>query len=775
MKDKMTKALSDKSRINQLQILDTPEEVAEKLYQYLFDLGKGIEYFSLQYQSPEDESSEDDDSRSNFYKERHKFIKRQIQERLSAHGQKPNKFDIQYFLSYADKQKYVFFLSPNKNHSGWKQLFNNNRERILNLVFKFYIISQDLCIDTLNGFEELLLLHSKNLTKSKDALLVWGQSLLIKYNYHNVLTLNLSRKSQRFLPKDKYNTIDSEDLEELLVYQKKKYYFERKRDARRQNSIYFMQFPQDSKDYDKFKKTQLYHYQNLMTKLEGFLTDCGIVFKPLHFQTDYYLENSFIKNVESVESLEIINNTGVDLTEYNQQFLKIFLKQHGVSLLTFYNFGKTISTYTEVEVEGEDEPCWRITEVVPWSNIQLDKGKNYLVFNKLLEEEAGSMAYQRNDGLWYPSAKINNRDNVDFYSQLKRRFNYLETGEFFSTQGINVPEFRAVRDVNSKAWSVLNYTDKKINLDILRLDTQAFTKGEFLDVDDSISFYLSRQEDSKQWEDFCNKYKIKISPEFQKVLIELGIKNWIRQSLVNPSFSLSITPQSFTEKEFFTIYVRSPKNEETKAVAIEFLYKDGCIYIKNVIRDIQEIKRRFRFVRQKNNSEKLIDDQQYFVDESEQLYISCYINDSYTPILIGRNGIIEDIENNELEVNRQIEGENSPRLLPLVSYYNVDIKPINRIQNMICLDLQNETFLQYYIPPAKSIGRTIKRGFRVYHLIGKTYSKNSITTSEITTSEIIEHPITSLHLTTLTQNVLKISDNSQSSLLQKVAKVLIEN
>jgi hypothetical protein len=770
MKDKMTKALSDKSRTNQLQILDTPEEVAEKFYLYLFRQGKGIEHFRLEYQLPEDESSEDDDSRSNFYKKRHKFIKHQIQERLSAHGQKPNKLDIQYFLSYADGQNYVFFLSPNKNHSGWKQLFNNNRERILNLVFKFYLLSQDLCIDTLNGFEELLLLHSKNLTKSKDALLVWGQSLLIKYNYHNVLTLNLSRKSQRFLPEDKYNTIDSEDLEELLVYKKKKYYFERKRDARRQNSIYFMQFPQDSKDYDKFKKTQLYHYQNLMTKLEVFLTDCGIVFKPLHFQTDYYLENSFIKNVESVKSLEIINNTGVNLTEYNQQFLKNFLKQHGVSLLTFYNFGKTISTYEQVEVEGEDEPCWRISEVVPWSNIELDKGKNYLVFNKLLEEEAGSMAYRRDDGLWYPSAKINKREKVDFYSQFKRRFNYLETGDFFSIQGINVSEFRAVKDVNSKAWSVLNYTDKKINRDILRLDTQAFTKGEFLDIDDSIFFYLSGQEDSKQWEDFCDKYKIKISPEFQKVLIELGIKNWIRQSLLNPSFSLPITPQSFTEKEFFTIYVRSPKNEETKAVAIEFLYKDGCIYIKNVIRDIQEIKRRFRFLRQKNNSEKLIDDQQYFVDESEQLYISCYINDCYTPILIGRNGIIEDIENNELQVNRQIEGENSPRILPLVSYYNVDIKPINRIQNIICLDLQNETFLQYYVPPAKSIGRNIKRGFRVYHLIGKTYSKNSITTSEI-----IEHPITRLHLTTLTQNVLKLSDNSQSSLLQKVAKVLIEN
>jgi hypothetical protein len=188
------------------------------------------------------------------------------------------------------------------------------------------------------------------------------------------------------------------------------------------------------------------------------------------------------------------------------------------------------------------------------------------------------------------------------------------------------------------------------------------------------------------------------------------------------------------------------------------------------MRDTQKIRKRFRFLRQRKNSEDLINEQQYFVDESEQLYISCYTSDSYTPTLIGRNGIIEDMENGSLKINRKIEGENSSRLLPLVSYYNVEVKPIKQIQNLICLDLQNETFIEYYVPPAKSLERLIKRGFRVYHLIGKTYSEKSISTSEL-----IEDPITALHFITLTQNVLKISDNSQSSLLQKVAKVLIEN
>ncbi|WP_199331366.1 hypothetical protein [Aulosira sp. FACHB-615] len=774
----MTKALSDKSRTNQLQILLKPEEVAERLFQYLFNKNIGIENFVPDYQASGDEYSQDEDSQSNFYKEQHRFIKKQIQKRLLEHGEERKYSDVYYFISYVNGKKNVFFLSPNKNHSGWRQLFKDNQERILNLVFKFYLLSESLSIETMNGFEELLLVHSKNLTKSKDALLVWGQSLLIKYNPHNILTLTLSRQHRRFLPEDKYTNIDSD--EDWLVHNKKNYYFERKRDARRQNSINFMEFPKDQQDFEKFKKTQVYHYHNLMTKLESFLSECNIEFQPLHFQADNYLENPFIKNLESVESLEIINNTGIDLTESDKQFLKNFLKHQGISSLTFYNSGKTISTYEQV-VESEDEPCWKITEVVTWSDINLDKNQNYLVFNRDLEEEAGSMAYQGNDGLWYPSGKIDDKDKVDFYSQLKRKFNYLDTGKFFSIQGINLKRFIPFELKESKIGEnidpdccVLNYTSyKKIDEDTLSQDTQAFTDGKFLDIDSLILCYLKGQEDSEQWQKFCDKYKINVSPEFQKILIELGIKNWMRSSFVDSNFGLPITPQSFPEKNFFTIYVRSPRYKKAKAVAVavEFLYKDGYIYVKNVMRDIKQIEKAFPFLRKKkNNKEKLIDDQQYFVDESEKLYISCYTDDFYTPTLIGRNGILEDMEKGKLKINRGIKDEDSSRLFPLVSYYNGEIKPIKRIQNMICLDLQNQTFIQYYVPTAKSLDSKLKKGFRVYHLIGRTYSQ-----TEISTSELIGHPITALHFSTLTQNILKISDNSQSSLLQKVAKVLIEN
>ena len=768
MQNKMIKELSDISRTNQLKITETSEEVAEKLYQYLFKMGKGIESFS----ADKLDLSEYEGSSLDLYQKRHRAIKKEIKKILSAYDKDYDCQDIQYFLSYS---KIVFFLSPNKRHSGWKQLFVNNQgnsqERILNLVFKFFILSQSLSIETISGFEKLVLIHSISPSKSKDALFVWGQDLLIKYNYHDVLTLTLTRKSLRFLPKDQYSTVDADDLGELFVYKKKNYYFDRPCDARRSNFIDFMRFDKEDKDFDKFKKTQLYHFQNIISKLERFLSECGIAFQSLNFQANHYLENSFIKNIESVESLEVINNTGIDLTQLDQQFLKNFLHYQGeISLLTFYNSGKTISKYEQIEIEGEEIPCWKINEVVNWSSIELEREKNYLVLNKLLDEETGSIAYQKNDGFWYPSIEVDKKEKVDFYSQLKKKFNYLETGTFFSMQGIDIPEFVTIGDANS-SLSVLSYASKTVDRNILSVDTQDFTDGLFLDVSSSISCYLSKQKDIQDWVKFYEKYKIKISPEYQKILVEIGIKNWLKQSLINPNFGLPISTQSFSEKQFFTIYVRSPMNKEAKAVAIEFLYKEGYIYIKNIIRDIKEIEDRFRFLKRKQNkSEKLIDNQQYFVDESAKVYISYYTNDLFTPTLIGRNNILEDMENGKLEINRQIKGENSSKFLPLVTYYNSKINPINRIQNMICLDLGNDAFIQYFVPSAKSINNVIKKGFRVYHLIGKTYSNQPIPTSEL-----IQYEIAALHFTTLTQNILKISDNSQSSLLHKVAKVLIEN
>lgn len=772
-----TQSLSDVSRTNQIKIEDSPDEVAECFYRYLHDKSKGIEHFIL------DSSwrSDKDDGGANQYRTRDQYIKEQVKQRLASYKDGQETAEPQYFVAYSNGQTHVYFLSPNKENSTWKSLYCGNepghRQRILNLLFKFHILSQSMSSDAISGFEEVILPHTKELGKKNDTLYVWGLMVKINFSRHQVLTMHLQKRFQTFSPKENFRILDGEALGEIQIYNKKKYYLNSKHDSRKKNKIVFMHF---GKDEEKFKKTQLYYYQRLMSELEKFLKECQINFSRLDFQANCYLDHAFITDehlgkAESLNSLVIINNTGSDLRNNDRLFLKNFFQYQGVSDITFYKQGKTISEYHPVEMDDETEACWQIKEVLPWDEIKPEQAHNYLVFNRELDEDSRSMAYQGNDGFWYCSTDTRDDLRMDFYSQFKRRFSYLAAGVFYSMQGINVKSFITVVDDKKKNTNgdtaILTYPEEKINLDDLRQDCGAYAHGQYLSIDDNIVLYVANQANKQSLVKFLDKHKIKISPEFQRVLIEISIKSWIRAALADPGIGLPINNMAFQEKHFYTIFVRSPKNGNVQAVAVDFLYKSGYIYINGVIRDLDTIEKKFPFLRRRKykSEEILVNDQELYVDESCQSRISCYTNDFFTPTLIGRHGILEEIAMGTLEIGRKTRGENSSRLLPLVTYYSGEIIPMNRIRDMICFDTKNKEFIQYYVPPKSGLNQSVKNGFRVYHLIGYQYSE------PMTTQELIEHPLVALHFNTLTQNILKISENSQSSLLQKVAKVLVEN
>jgi hypothetical protein len=765
---------SDASRTNQIRITSTPNEIAEKLFQYLYKRGKGIEAFvanDLIF------NLENNTSLS-FYQKRHRAIKQEIRKRLLERGVDMKISDINCFLSYMDKKSYVFFLTPSKEpNSNWKQLFldksgGNNRERIINLIFKTYILgnNSDTLDSSVNGLEEIhriLLVHEKSLTKSDD-LEVWGNSIYVKYNHHNILTLTLSQKRLLFLSENHY-TVDGDDLGEILVYNDKRYYCFKKLDGRQKKRMNFMQFDTEDENFEKFKKTQLYLYINLTTKLESFLKECEISYEAIDFQASHYIKNPFLKAINKLEQVEIINNSGSDLTTLDVEFLENLLLHEGISEVSFYENGKTISTYESLD----GETCWRIKEIIPWESIQLNKDKNYLIFNKVIDEEIGSMARQDSDGLWYPTDEIGVKEKGDFYSQLKRRFGFLESKSFFSMQGKDIDVFNAVgTGSNESTWSILNYSVKKANTTELHQETQLFTSGQDLEPHEAICHYIAKQHDKDELEKFYKKYDIKISSEFKKILIEIGIKNWIRKSLLDSSIGIAVNAISVNKKHFCAVYTRSPRKQDSKAIAVEFLYENGFIFIQNVITNVEEIKKRFPFLK-KDDKGKLFDDQQIFADEEEKVYFKYLSNDKFTPTLIGRKDIMEKLENGTLQINRKAKSADSTRLLPLVLYYSDAMERVKDIHDMICLELSGKGFIRYYVPLALGLGRQSKNrtGFLVYDLIGKTYVEEDLQEGSL----IIQHPIPQLHFGTLTQNILKISENSQSSILQKVARVFIEN
>lgn len=149
----LRRELSDISRTNQLQLLGDCDDIAEKLYQYLRKNGKGIDLFPTSAIKPNTVSQKD------YYRERDPLIREEVKKRLLATGKPITSNDIQYFLAESENGSYVFFLTSNSRHSGWIDLFRanvKNREKILNLCFKLYLMGQMLPFETINGFEELL-------------------------------------------------------------------------------------------------------------------------------------------------------------------------------------------------------------------------------------------------------------------------------------------------------------------------------------------------------------------------------------------------------------------------------------------------------------------------------------------------------------------------------------------------------------------------------------------------------------------------------------------
>ncbi len=192
-----------------------------------------------------------------------------------------------------------------------------------------------------------------------------------------------------------------------------------------------MIFPKSATEYEEFQECQVYYHNLLKNKLESFFGNNSIAFDKLPFQTQYYLENQYIQSIDQVDSLEIINNIGDDLKEPEKTFLHQLLKHYGISKFSFYNQGRTISKY-EKKVIDEKE-VWSIEEIVPWSEVKLDLQQNYLVLNRFLNKDAGSMAYfNEKDKLWYPSDKIESKKKVDFYTQLKKDYNFFHYRTLFT-------------------------------------------------------------------------------------------------------------------------------------------------------------------------------------------------------------------------------------------------------------------------------------------------------------------------------------------------------
>ena len=271
--------------------------------------------------------------------------------------------------------------------------------------------------------------------------------------------------------------------------------------------------------------------------------------------------------------------------------------------------------------------------------------------------------------------------------------------------------------------------------------------------------------------------EIKNTSSLDKTIVELKIKDLFNKNLHHGvGIPVSTFKKNFPEKAaqfedkiFTVVVVRNPKYQDEKSVAISFLYKDGNIYIQDILRDTNSISSKYRFLIKHKRNDRLIDNQLFFVDEANQICLSSYTDPYYTPLYLGGTNILTERRNETLQLSR---GPKKNTFLPLVLYYNQQDRDTTK--NMICLDLSQDNFIQYFVPPSGPLRATLKKGFRIYHLLGYYNTGQSIN-SKLTTYHIMQQPLTYLFFSTITQNILKISENSQSPILKKFARILIDN
>lgn len=811
---------SDESRTNQLKITNKDYEIwGDNIFQWLFQRNMAIGSFSVDddgdYKIPK-AKKEEDDSESKFhrkYKARHQYIKKEIQKRNSQIGVSQKLSQVEYSL-YG---RMVFYLVPtNKRASSkWIKDFKSPsedgvrvRERILNLVFKLYLLQNHL-IDLmpedncLTGLEQLVLIHAKERDEN-GTLMVYGYSISFIYNKYETVSLRLQNKGYK-VGNGLHATFDSGgDMGDITI-SGKDYSFEKKLDGRA-NQPPFVIFPQESRYpiYEDrvraFSKCKLYLFQAAMDQLIAFFEECKIPVQELPFSATHYIDSPFLreKNIKcNLKPLMILNNTGQDFSESKKDFLMAVLNNMGYSSVSYFEDGATINTYKmgrwvdeafvpEEEYKAPDKnhrKVWDISEQIPWDSIKLTADYAYLVFNKILKKSGqGSSVAQlddEHDGYWtLPKKEIKKGCRKDFYTTLRGKaleINKSTTNELVCIQGINADAWEEIKHRSQKKYAIFTLTDPKAKAN----DIEEF------DMPYQVLSQLKKRNCRKPFDPKKDlDAPVKFSPEFDKALSELYYKMWFAEALDTKDifskafFDTQIDNRLYPIKpfKFESVFTRTPRGGDTEIAVVQFRYENGVIYVENKYCDTQKAEEEygqcFQRITRGKNARRILDGQKLLVDRQRRIYVTGYWSINYSPTLIGHPNLMASIKEGTAELKKT----KPDPMLPIVRYFSLDPQKNKQIttaaKNLVYLDLSNENFIQYFVPPKMGPQFEIAKGFTVYHLMGFTFENKKI---NLKTADLINDPLVTIFLHTLTTDMLRISENSKTSFLHKLPRIIIEN
>ena len=337
---------------------------------------------------------------------------------------------------------------------------------------------------------------------------------------------------------------------------------------------------------------------------------------------------------------------------------------------------------------------------------------------------------------------------------LEKNKNYLVLNYSLIKNGSSIQNM-TTGEVLNNFWTAYRQTKKEnsqnfdyyTRLKTARFDNQASTVIQGLDIDD-----LSKKVRYKKTEEYYF-----ISPfKTQKIISELWLKERVFQyerleNIALPNCKLTL------------VYVRKllGKKDNFFASVVDIVIKDKTLIIKShqILKTEKRLQHYFPLLKNRT----LYNESFYMLDkerEGREVMLNAY-NSSRIPQIIGNQQVdnIKFSERNGDKIRRLSAAKVSP--LP---YYLLEIE--RKQYHHIYLQ-QRESDLLFFVSSQQRPNQNIDKQNLIYNVL--TFNKSGELLDAIT------QDVTNIYLESFTQDILRVNEVSKSSLLEKVAKLFVEN
>ncbi|MFZ1389786.1 MAG: hypothetical protein WBP46_18695 [Thiolinea sp.] len=343
------------------------------------------------------------------------------------------------------------------------------------------------------------------------------------------------------------------------------------------------------------------------------------------------------------------------------------------------------------------------------------------------------------------------------YKELSKETNYLVLNKSLARNGSSISVSGKIKNTFWDAYSYVkkggsdNSLDYYSQLKISRFESDDPFVLQGLNVDK-----LTQNKKDKN----TGIINIEFKPISKHTLNRIKTELWLKERVF---LSKSIEEIDLPNCKLTLVYVRVPMDRWSKdihasIINITILNNKLTINTQKIFRNIKES--RLRFECHFLGERKLFNDSFYMFDENSEVLLSAY-NSPRIPLIIGNQQVdsLATAKNNNDQVRRISNTEET--ILP---YY---LLPKERKQYHHIYLQHQEHDLLYFVSTINRPKQRIEKQNLIYNIL--TFNKNG----EIINA--LDQQVTTIYLKSFTDDILKVGEVSKSSLLEKIAKVFIEN